>query len=88
MSELDVRKDVKERYAKVATSSEAGCCGGDGCDGDSSLVTLGEMVPGEASSVNAGCGCPLLLVSPEEGEVVLDLGSGGGIFAVARHFSK
>jgi len=78
MSELDIRKAVKERYAKVATSSEAGCCGGDGCGVDSSLVTLGGAVPAEASSVNAGCGSPLLLVSPKKGQVVLDLGSGGG----------
>jgi arsenite methyltransferase len=40
---------------------------------------LGEAVPVEASSVNAGCGSPLLLVSPKKGDVVLDLGSGGGI---------
>jgi arsenite methyltransferase len=79
MSELYIRKAVKERYAKVATSSEAGCCGGDGCSVSSNPVTLGEVVPTEASSVNAGCGSPLLLVSPKEGEVVLDLGSGGGI---------
>ena len=58
MSELDIRKAVKERYAKVATPSETGRCGGDGCGGDSNLVTLGEAVPAEASSVNAGCGSP------------------------------
>jgi arsenite methyltransferase len=40
---------------------------------------LGAGVPVEASSVQAGCGSPLLLVSPKEGDVVLDLGSGGGI---------
>jgi len=74
MSELDIRKAVKERYAKIATSSEAECCGD-----DSSLISLGGSVPNEASSVNAGCGSPLLLVSPREGDVVLDLGSGGGI---------
>ena len=79
MSELEIRKAVKERYAKLATSSEAECCGAEGCCGDSNLVTLGGAVPVEASSVNAGCGSPLLLVSPKEGEVVLDLGSGGGI---------
>ena len=78
MSELDIRKAVKERYAKMATSSESECCGGDGCN-DSTLVTLGETVPIEASSVNAGCGSPLLLVNPREGDFVLDLGSGGGI---------
>jgi arsenite methyltransferase len=74
MSELEVRRAVKERYAKLATSSSSECCGD-----DSNLVTLGGMAPAEASSINAGCGSPLLLVKPVRGEVVLDLGSGGGI---------
>jgi len=78
MSELEIRKAVKERYAKIATTSEVECCGGDGCN-DSTVVSLGEAIPIEASSVNAGCGSPLLLVSPKQGDVVLDLGSGGGI---------
>ncbi len=78
MSELDIRKAVKERYSKVATS-QADCCGGGARGDDSSLVTLGGDVPVEASEVNAGCGSPLLLVTPKEGDVVLDLGSGGGI---------
>jgi arsenite methyltransferase len=77
MSELEIRKAVKERYAKIATTSEVECCGGDGCD-DSTLVSLGG-VPTEASEVNAGCGSPLLVVAPKQGDVVLDLGSGGGI---------
>jgi arsenite methyltransferase len=78
MSELEIRKAVKERYAKIATSSEADCCGGAGCN-DATIVTLGGPVPTEASSVNAGCGSPLQLVSPRKGDAVLDLGSGGGI---------
>lgn len=78
MSELDVRRAVKERYAKLAMSSESECCGG-ACGSDTDLTPLGEAVPAEASSVDAGCGSPLLLVSPREGDVILDLGSGGGI---------
>src|SRR5271165_2286405 len=78
MSEQEIRKAVRDRYSKVATSTDAACCGGDDC-GDSNTITLGEEVPVEASSINAGCGSPLLLVSPKEGDVVLDLGSGGGI---------
>jgi arsenite methyltransferase len=77
MSELEIRKAVKERYAKIAISSDSSCCAGDDC-GDS-LVSLGVGVPVEATSVSAGCGSPLLLIDPKEGEVVLDLGSGGGI---------
>ncbi|MDA4127254.1 MAG: methyltransferase domain-containing protein [Thaumarchaeota archaeon] len=79
MSELEIRKAVKERYARMATTSDSSSCGGeeDCCSTD--LISIGEPVPVEASSVNAGCGSPLLLISPKEGDVVLDLGSGGGI---------
>jgi arsenite methyltransferase len=79
VSEFEIRKAVKERYTKLATSSNLDICNEDGCCNDSNLIQLGEAVPVEAASVNAGCGSPLLLVSPKEGQVVLDLGSGGGI---------
>ncbi len=69
----------RERYAKMATSSDSKCCNEDDCCTVSDLTPKGEAVPVEASSVGAGCGSPLLLVSPKEGDVVLDLGSGGGI---------
>ena len=78
MSDLEIRKAVRDRYAKVAVSSESSCCAAGEC-GDSGSVSLDVPVPLEASSVYAGCGSPLLLVHPKEGEVVLDLGSGGGI---------
>jgi arsenite methyltransferase len=76
MSETEIRKAVKERYSRIAmsTSEGSGCC-----DGGSSTASLDAGIPLEASSVNAGCGSPLTLISPKEGDVVLDLGSGGGI---------
>ena len=77
-SELDVRKAVRERYAKLATSADSSC-GDDGCCGGSQLISIGENIPVEAASINAGCGSPLLLIIPKEGDTVLDLGSGGGI---------
>lgn len=79
MSETEVRRAVKARYAKVATSSAPGCCGADGCTDESTVLFIGGAVPVEASSVSAGCGSPLLLIAPREGDIVLDLGSGGGI---------
>ncbi len=78
MSELEIRKAVKERYARMAITSDSSCCGEGDC-GNTDLISVGEAVPVEASSINAGCGSPLLLVNPKEGDVVLDLGSGGGI---------
>ncbi len=79
MSELEIRKAVKERYTKIATSTGSDSCDGGSCCGDSELISLDSSVPVEASSVNAGCGSPLTLVSPKLGDIVLDLGSGGGI---------
>lgn len=78
MSEQEIRKAVKERYAKLATDADSSC-GEEGCCGDSDLIQLGVTVPVEASSVNAGCGSPLLLITLKEGDSVLDLGCGGGI---------
>ncbi|MHB2037116.1 MAG: arsenite methyltransferase, partial [Nitrososphaerales archaeon] len=78
MSELEIRKAVKERYSKLATTSGSSCCSGSSCDA-TSLISIGETVPFEASSINAGCGSPLLLIKPMEGDIILDLGSGGGI---------
>jgi SAM-dependent methyltransferase len=80
MSEAEIRKAVKERYSKLAMV-ESSCCAdaGDSCCSGSSPVSLGSSIPTEASSINAGCGSPLTLISPKEGDVVLDLGSGGGI---------
>lgn len=79
MPELDVRRAVKDRYSKIATTAGGSDCGGAGCCGGAGLVSLGVSVPPEAVSAGAGCGSPLSLVRPLEGEVVLDLGSGGGI---------
>ena len=78
MSELEIRKAVRERYAKIAISSDSSCCAAGAC-GDSGVVAVGGPVPVEASSIDAGCGSPTSLIAPVEGDSVLDLGSGGGI---------
>jgi len=65
-----------------------GCCGGDGdCCGSSGqtfgseLYQIGEReaLPDAAVLASLGCGNPLAVADLNEGEVVLDLGSGGGI---------
>ena len=74
--ELHIRKAVRERYAKLASANSSSCCGG---SSSSSLISITKEIPTEASSVSAGCGSPLEIVSLREGDSVLDLGSGGGI---------
>jgi ubiquinone/menaquinone biosynthesis C-methylase UbiE len=89
MKEEKVKKIVRKRYAKVATtkSSTCGCapsasCCSVGSDGQVSKM-IGysedeiEAVP-EGANLGLGCGNPTALASLKEGEIVLDLGSGGG----------
>lgn len=63
-----------------------GCCGGAAFDGSVDPITANLYVNGEADELpsaavlaSLGCGNPTALAALREGEVVLDLGSGGGI---------
>lgn len=85
-----IRKVVRSSYSKVAQKgSLAGCCSGaSSCCGPStdveeSSLRIGyssEEISGVPSDSNMGLGCgnPIAIASLKEGEVVLDLGSGGG----------
>jgi len=90
MSADDIKRTVKERYGqaalRVTSGAKSSCCGGScGTDSDdpitSNLYTLSETMtlPAEAVLASLGCGNPTALAELHEGEVVLDLGSGGGI---------
>jgi arsenite methyltransferase len=82
----DLKEVVRERYARAATrAGDGGCCGGSGCC-DPDPITQGlydaeqaAAVPVGALEASLGCGNPTALTTLREGEVVLDLGSGGGI---------
>jgi ubiquinone/menaquinone biosynthesis C-methylase UbiE len=78
-----------------SSSADSSCCGPATIDFDepdqtfgASLYSADELaqVPEDAASVSYGCGNPTALASLQPGEVVLDLGSGGGIdcFLAAR----
>jgi arsenite methyltransferase len=87
----DLREEVRERYAAAALSvkdgmaandwgSEAGCCDPkDGLGVQLYDVTERGELPEEAVLASLGCGNPTAVAELHEGEVVLDLGSGGGI---------
>ena len=85
-----LREIVKQRYgaaAKRAASGETAGCGCGTVDGErwdpitSNLYDEAEQagVPTQAFLASLGCGNPTALAELKAGEVVLDLGSGGGI---------
>jgi SAM-dependent methyltransferase len=87
-SDPDIKQVVKDKYAQAALRVTAGggaCCGSaTSREGDpitSNLYSEGEAaaLPAEAKAASLGCGNPTALAELKPGEVVLDLGSGGGI---------
>ena len=74
-----LREQVRERYAAAALTVEqgGGCCG-DGC-GSELYDDSADDLPETARLASLGCGNPTAVAELREGEVVLDLGSGGGI---------
>ena len=90
MSEVQesVRKHYAEAALKVSKKESASCCGPSTCCGSttedpitSNLYAKGETadLPEDAILASLGCGNPTALAELRAGEVVLDLGSGGGI---------
>jgi arsenite methyltransferase len=83
----ELREQVRARYAEAAravTSGENGSCGsGSCCEGDfgKALYSTEERdaLPDAAALASLGCGNPTAVADLREGEVMLDLGSGGGI---------
>jgi SAM-dependent methyltransferase len=74
---MDVKETVRRRYASAALAAAEGCCD-DACCG-SDLYGQVDDVPGAALLASLGCGNPTAVASLAPGEVVLDLGSGGGL---------
>jgi arsenite methyltransferase len=85
-----LREEVRLRYAEAARTAKSGtsaCCG-DGCcttgdeDGFGGALYAAEdrgELPEPAVLASLGCGNPTAVADLQEGETVLDLGSGGGI---------
>ncbi len=79
----DIHQLVRERYAIAATQAGQGtsCCGpADAAIGAGLYSALErETLPDAAVLASLGCGNPTAVAALNEGERVLDLGSGGGI---------
>ena len=95
MSRQDLKDTIQQTYGKTALwvrESGSGCCSGSICGEDDALTTRSDPItanlysdaetaglPAEALLASLGCGNPTALAQLQEGETVLDLGSGGGI---------
>ena len=86
----DIKEVVKEKYGQAALRVKNGgstCCGAtpasDSCCDPITTnlydATQAAQLPEEALLASLGCGNPTALAQLHPGEVVLDLGSGGGI---------
>jgi SAM-dependent methyltransferase len=87
----DIREQVRQHYAQAAravTEGAAGSCGGGSCCESDPPEAFGEALysadergelPDAAALASLGCGNPTAVAELHEGEIVLDLGSGGGI---------
>ncbi len=90
----DLKEQIRERYAdraRAVTERQSsptcgcGCCGPAAAEPDDQLARglygadETTALPAQALQASLGCGNPTALAELREGEVVLDLGSGGGI---------
>jgi ubiquinone/menaquinone biosynthesis C-methylase UbiE len=90
----DLKEEIRARYAEAARGASAGCscsdadCAENGCCGEAGPGAFGanlydaelqDELPEKALVASLGCGNPTAVAELREGEVVLDLGSGGGI---------
>ncbi len=99
MKKDEIRKTVRESYAKVAkrgsccAPQQSSCCGTDTATAAGKRIGYSDeelkTVP-EGSNLGLGCGNPVALASLKEGETVLDLGSGAGFdcFLAAQKVGK
>jgi len=90
MASTDIKTVVKEKYGQAALRVKSGgssCCGDTAandacCDPITSNLydpSQAGQIPEEALLASLGCGNPTALARLNPGEIVLDLGSGGGI---------
>lgn len=88
MREEEIKKVVRESYGQIAKKGGSCCSVSSSCCGEPNIITeiskrIGytekdlQVVP-EGANLGLGCGNPVALASLQEGDVILDLGSGAG----------
>ncbi len=87
----EIKEVVKEKYSKLAKVSKSCCCPSNETTNQAYVEALYrkeeiESLSKDVTDMSMGCGNPTAIANLNPGEVVLDLGSGGGIdaFLAAR----
>ncbi len=77
-----IRESVREHYAQRARAADS-CCGPSSssscCSNSLYPADLTADLPADVAEFSLGCGDPITLAGLQPGDVVVDLGSGGGI---------
>lgn len=89
MKAKEIKEQVREAYAQIAKSETRCCPAGSSVCGEASLAEKASSEMGysrqqmalapEGANLGLGCGNPVAIASLQEGETVLDLGSGAGL---------
>jgi arsenite methyltransferase len=88
-SDEKIRQNVREGYTEIARGKSAGCCGSSSPDKLAGAIgyTKEELaVLPDGANMGLSCGNPTAIANLKPGQVVLDLGSGGGfdVFIAAK----
>jgi arsenite methyltransferase len=77
-----IREKVRDGYAKIAQGKTGGCCGSPAPDKFAEAIGYTdkdlEALP-DGANMGLSCGNPTAVANLKAGQVVLDLGSGGGL---------
>jgi arsenite methyltransferase len=90
MTPTDLKTTVRDKYAEAARQARSGgassCCEPSCCGSGNDAISADLYAPEETAGLpeaavlaSLGCGNPTALAELKPGEIVLDLGSGGGI---------
>lgn len=74
----EIKKLVKENYGYLAKEGSSCCADYSCCDIGYRIEEIKDL-PSDVSEFSLGCGNPVALSDIREGEVILDIGSGGGL---------
>jgi arsenite methyltransferase len=92
MKVQQIKEKINERYGRIALEGNSeNCCAPTECCGGNEVISAVQMAKNigydakeleaipESSLLGVGCGAPVNFADIKEGEVVVDIGSGGGI---------